>query len=91
MVSRIFRRYLGAKYNFSAINALLDEIVAVLNQNEKSERLIEITQEVLNTCDVVKFSGGDGQKADLERVFTLVESVLQDELKLVKESQDQAT
>ncbi|MBN2012396.1 hypothetical protein JW960_23910 [candidate division KSB1 bacterium] len=86
VVSRIYRRYLGEKYQFPATNALIDEITSVLSQNEKSERLIEITREVLGTCDVVKFSGGDGQKADLERVFTLVESVLQDELKAASES-----
>ena len=79
-VSRLLRQYLGEKYKFAATNALLDEIITTLSQNDGSDRLINITKEVLDICDVVKFSGSDGAKSDLERVFTLVESLWQDEL-----------
>ena len=81
VISRIFRKYLAEKFNFGATNAITEEIINILNQNEVSESLINNTEEILNTCDVVKFSGGEGDKAGLERVYTLVEDFLSANLK----------
>jgi hypothetical protein len=88
-LSRILRHYLAEKYSFPAGNALMNEIVATLRQKATSERLIQTTEEVLAACDIIKFSGGDGEKAELTRMFTLVEAIFQDELKTVKTGAEQ--
>lgn len=84
-ISLVFRKYLATRYNFGATNAITEEIIATLKQNEIAESLINNTQEILNTCDVAKFSGSEGQKADLERVYTLVEDLLNKNLKMTSE------
>jgi hypothetical protein len=80
-VSLILRKYLATKYEFGATHAITDEIISTLKQNDVSESLINNTQEVLSKCDMVKFSGGEGEKSDLERVYTLVEDILNENLK----------
>ncbi len=85
-LSKLYRHYLAEKFDYPAANALVDDIVNMLSQSEDSERLIDMTRDVLNACDVVKFSGSDGDRAELERLFTMVESALQAELKAAEQN-----
>lgn len=76
VLSRVFRKYLSEKYDFSAVNEVREEIIGQLKQNSVPESLINNADEVLSTCDLAKFSGGEGDRTALERVFTLVESFI---------------
>lgn len=79
-VSLILRKYLAAKHEFGATYAITDEIISVLKQKDVSESLINNIHEVLSKCDMMKFSGGEGDRSDLERVYTLVEDILNENL-----------
>ncbi|MCI0495770.1 hypothetical protein L0Z72_12265 [candidate division KSB1 bacterium] len=75
-ISLILRKYLSDKYNFSATKVVADEIIDTLKQNNLPDRLSDNVKEILNTSDVVKFSGGEGARSDLERIYTLMENLL---------------
>ena len=80
-VSRLFRRYLAEKYGIVALEATTDEVMASLQEKEVEERISKDASEILKTSDVVKFSGGSGDKAELQRVYTLVEDILERNLR----------
>jgi hypothetical protein len=81
-ISLLFRKYLSKKYDFSATNEVKEEIIQTLKQNNVSERLINDTDEIISISDIAKFSGGEGDRAELERVFTLVEEILKSNLEV---------
>lgn len=80
-VSLLLRKYLAEKYDFSATQTISEEIIDTLKHNNVSDRLTNNIKEVLDISDVVKFSGGDGSRADLERIYTLVEDIFNEGLK----------
>jgi len=80
-ISNLLRKYLAEKYSFGASNALIEDILSVLKHNSLSDRHISNIEEILKSCDVIKFSGGAGDKAELERLYTLVENILNENLK----------
>jgi len=82
-ISSMFRHYLSEKYGFHATNEIKEEIIKQLQQNGLSESLILSASEILDKCDVVKFSGGGGERSELERVYTLLEGFIESNLKSV--------
>lgn len=90
-LSVLLKKYLSEKYGLSATTAISEEIIQGLKQNDVPESLINNTQEILNKTDIIKFSGSDGERAELERLYTLYEDMLDRNLseaktKLYKES-----
>ncbi len=90
-LSALLKKYLSEKYEIPATTAISEEIIQRLKQNDVSESLINNTAEILNTTDVIKFSGSVGERAELERLYTLYEDMLDRNLqeaktKLYKES-----
>jgi len=75
-LSKVFRGYLSEKYQIPAMEITTKEIAAKLNELAVSENLISQVDEILNSCDVAKFSGGQVEKGTLERAYTLVEDIL---------------
>ncbi|MFQ5640429.1 MAG: BatD family protein [bacterium] len=75
-LSKLLKRYLSEKYQIAALETTSREIRDGLNRVGVSEKLLEQTDEVLKSCDIAKFSGGDVERATLERCFTLVEDIL---------------
>ena len=75
-LSKIFRSYLSEKYQIPAMEITTKEITGKLNELAVSENIISQVDEILNSCDVAKFSGGQGEKSTLERAHTLVEDIL---------------
>jgi len=73
-VSRLLRRYLNQKHGITALEATTGEILEALRDLGTDERVIG---EVLETCDTVKFGGQEATRPDLERVYTLVEGLLE--------------
>jgi len=75
-LSKVFRSYLSEKYQIPAMEITTKEIAPKLNELAVSENMISQVDEILNTCDVAKFSGGRVEKGALERAYTLVEDIL---------------
>jgi flagellar basal body-associated protein FliL len=75
-LSKFFRRYLSERYSIPALETTGQEICSELNKLGISEKIIEQTDEVLKSCDVAKFSGGNVEREALQRGYTLVEDIL---------------
>ena len=78
-VSHLLRGYLAEKYTVSASDTT-HEALAELAQLDAAAASTA-ADEILNTCDMAKFSGGTHGSAELARVYTLLETILEDELK----------
>lgn len=74
-LSKMFRSYLSEKYQIPAMEITTKEIAIKLNELAVSEKMISQVDEILNSCDVAKFSGGQVEKGALERAYTLVEDI----------------
>ena len=75
-ISRIFREYLAEKFQISAMEVTTPELKLILESQNGDEEFPRITYEILHTCDVVKFGGGQLSPAELARIYTLVENIL---------------
>ncbi|MFQ5825482.1 MAG: BatD family protein [bacterium] len=75
-LSKIIRKYLSERYQISALEITTQEILTDLKKIAVSERIIEAAEELLNSCDVAKFSGGQVERSGLERAYTLFEDIL---------------
>ena len=75
-LSKLLKRYISERYQISASEITTREIVRDLNKSAVSEKIVEQVEEVLNACDVAKFSGGQVESGTLERCYTLVEDIL---------------
>jgi len=64
-----------------ALEATTEDVAKSLGEAVVDERFLNNSKEILDTCDLAKFSGGAGSKADLERVYTLIESNLERSLR----------
>jgi len=76
MISSIFRRYVSDRYGFAATKSLKEDIIEKLKQNAVDDSLINNAIEILDKCDIVKFSGVGAERSELERVFTLLEGFI---------------
>ncbi|RMD88578.1 MAG: hypothetical protein D6813_11895 [Calditrichaeota bacterium] len=76
-LSKLFKKYLAERYQISALETSTEEIVHSLKEQNIAESNIKIVDEVLRTCDVVKFSGSQPETGQIERLYTLVEDLLQ--------------
>ncbi len=72
-LSRLARRYLGEKFKLPGLELTTDELLASLREKTLDDRLISQVEEVLRTCDRVKFSGSSGDRAEFERLYGIVE------------------
>ncbi|MCR4440082.1 MAG: hypothetical protein QHJ34_12780 [bacterium] len=90
-LSRLLRRYLSEKYSVRALEATTDEVIASLKAAGAEERLVEETSEILRQCDVLKFAGPSaGDPATVQRLYTLVEDILQRNLRAPSPAQGSA-
>ncbi len=72
-LSRLARRYLGEKYELPGLELTTDELLTSLREKTLDDRLVSQAEEVLRTCDRVKFSGSSGDRAEFERLYGIVE------------------
>ncbi|MFQ5649347.1 MAG: BatD family protein [bacterium] len=75
-LARVFKKYLSEKYRIPAMGLTTQEICHELNKLAVEDRSVRHAEEVLNSSDVAKFSGGQVERATLERAYTLVEDIL---------------
>ncbi|MGQ9853468.1 MAG: hypothetical protein ACUVTG_08725 [Candidatus Oleimicrobiaceae bacterium] len=81
-LSRLLRRYLGEKYGVRALEATTDQLVDELTRVGVEQRLVEEVGAILRQCDVLKFAGPNaGDPATVQRLYTLVEDILQRNLR----------
>jgi len=86
-LSKLHRQYLAQKFGLQALEMTTAELVRSLEESGCEERIIRDTQDVLASCDVVKFSGGEASPVELERIYGKVEALLRDYLRIEKEKQ----
>ncbi len=80
-ISRIFRHYLVEKLGLQTPGASTSELLNLLQSHITDERFLVNASEILKTCDLAKFSGGGMDNSELMRVYTLVESIFETQLK----------
>jgi hypothetical protein len=81
-LSRLLRRYLNRRYSIASQGVSTQEVVEAFRQatvaaGRASDEQTTLLEEVLQTCDLFKFSGEAGEPARLARVYALTENFLQ--------------
>ncbi|NIR47836.1 protein BatD [candidate division KSB1 bacterium] len=89
-LSKLLRRYFSDRYRIAAMGMSTQEISQQLRQLSVSERIIEQAEEVLKSCDVAKFSGGNVGGETLTRAYTLVEDIFNRNKKEVSSESNQS-
>lgn len=80
VVSRIYREYLAEKYHIAAMEVTTQELISILKSQNEDEKFLSDTNEIFQTCDVVKFGGGQISNSELARIYTLIENILEKNL-----------
>ncbi|MBN2354824.1 hypothetical protein JXO59_01855 [candidate division KSB1 bacterium] len=75
-LSRLLRQYIAVRWQVPGMELTTSELVETLKSKELDDRSLSDIEASLHAADVAKFSGG-GDRATLDRVYTLVESLLQ--------------
>ena len=79
-ISRLMRQYLQHRFNIPLQGVTTAEVVAAYrSQDHEMSRGMQL-DEILQVCDVAKFSGAGGDPARLARVYALAESFLRGHL-----------
>ncbi len=80
-LSRLLRLFLAEKFHVAGLEATTEDVIKELSSKELDERFVNDTAESLKKADMIKFSGGAGEKSELERMYTLIEASLQKSLR----------
>lgn len=80
-LSRLLRLFLAEKFHVAGLEATTEDVITELHNKDLDDRFVNETAESLKKADLIKFSGGAGEKSDLERMYTLIESSLQKSLR----------
>lgn len=86
IIYKVTRRYLAEKFAVSAHGTSTEEALQSLRQQAPSEERVMPLAEVLQTCDLYKYSGESGDPVRLSRVHALIENILQQGLNEAPES-----
>lgn len=76
LLSRWLRRYISEKWQVPGMEQTTSELIETLKSGDLDERSVTDIETALHAADVAKFSAA-GDRQTLERVYTLVESLLQ--------------
>lgn len=79
-ISKILRQYLKRRFEIPAAGITTAEVVAAYRGLDTSVDQAMKLEEILQTSDVIKFSGESGEPAKLARCFALAESFLRTNL-----------
>jgi hypothetical protein len=79
-ISKLFKRYLAAKYNVAAASATTPDLVRMLAGQGADEGLLRKCESILSKADVVQFSGKNAAQPELDEAYTFVETVLESRL-----------
>ena len=76
-LSRIARKYLSQKYQLSALESTTEKIITDLSGLEIDETVLHNIKEILSVTDLAKFAGSQGNRDELDRIYTLLEAVFE--------------
>ncbi len=86
-LGKFLRSYLAEKFQLPAKQATTSELIEEMKRRNLDERLVFQTNEVLGVVDAILFSGGEGSREELERVYGTVEGILERHLHEAKNAQ----
>ncbi len=76
-ISTMLRKYLSQKYQVPALESTTEKIIGELSTLQLDQAFLNNIQEVLTVCDLAKFAGTETNRSELDRVYTLVEALLE--------------
>ncbi len=76
-ISTMLRKYLSQKYQVPALESTTEKIISELSTLQLDQAFLNNIQEVLTVCDLAKFAGTETNRSELDRVYTLVEALLE--------------
>ncbi|MFZ5518773.1 MAG: BatD family protein [Candidatus Zhuqueibacterota bacterium] len=79
-LSKILRKYLSQKYDVAAMESTTDNIIRNLQGRQIDPAMLTNIEEILNISDLAKFAGTIGERGDLDRIYTLIETILEKNL-----------
>ena len=77
-IAQLLRGYLHQSMAIETRVATTEELLQQLHSQQIEMSKITSVQEILQACDVQKFSGGSGDPSQLNRLFSLFETLLQE-------------
>jgi hypothetical protein len=80
-ISRLLRRFLHERFKAPGLEATTTQVTDYLYDHILNDRMVNEIKEILTSADIIKFSGKSVARPDVERVYTIVESVLQKSLR----------
>jgi len=81
LLSRFLRKFLKEKFNIPAEVTTTEDVMNELNNQKIDERFTKDMKDILTTSDIIKFSGSNVDKSELERIYSLIESSLHKSLR----------
>ncbi|MBN1479740.1 hypothetical protein EH223_17670 [candidate division KSB1 bacterium] len=76
-LSKILRRFLHERFSAPGLEATTSEVIQYLYEQKFENRWVNEIKEILSNADIIKFSGKPVDRPDIERTFTIVESLFQ--------------
>ena len=76
LLYKLTRRYIAEKYSVTAQGISTEETLQDLREQAAPEDVIMPLAEVLQTCDLYKYSGESGDPTRLTRAYGLIENIL---------------
>lgn len=76
-LSKLLRRFLHERFAAPGLEATTSDVTHYLFEQKFENRLVNEIKEILSSADIIKFSGKSVDRAEVERTFTLVESLFQ--------------
>jgi hypothetical protein len=80
-MSKLLRRFLHERYAAPGLEATTSEVTQFLYSENFSDRIVNEIKEILSNADIIKFSGKPVDRPEVERTYTLVESLIQKSLR----------
>jgi len=79
-LSKILRKYLSQKYDVAAMESTSDHIIRSLQDRSVDQAMLSNIEEILKISDLAKFAGTVVERGDLDRIYTLIETILEKNL-----------
>ncbi len=80
-LSKMLRRFLRDRFNAPGLEATTSEVTQFLYDERFDDRIVNEIKEILSNADIIKFSGKPVDRPDVERTYTLIESIFQKSLR----------
>ncbi len=77
-LAKLWRRYLAEKFGLDTGGMATQEISSALLLHGLEQKTVDASNEILDACDVAKFSGGQIEQSRLDRAYALTEEILQE-------------